>query len=106
MHASPVYPNYSGVSCCPLLNTHQSAAFFAALLESVCSHRGPRISQRRFWAEVDPMVTRDLEIKLLTILADGCKKHPAYRALRPATGRCEPCVRMWQARLKLRELEK
>ncbi len=51
------------------------------------------------------MDTRDLKIKLLTILADGCKKHPEYRALRPATGRCEPRVRMWQARLKLRELE-
>ena len=58
-----------------------------------------------FSADIDPMDTRDLKIELLTILADGCKKHPAYRALRPATGRCEPCVRMWQARLKLRELE-
>ena len=35
------------------------------------------------------MDTRDLKIKLLTILADGCKKHPAYRVLRPATGRCD-----------------
>ena len=58
-----------------------------------------------FWAAIGPKDNRDLKIELLTILADGCKKHPAYRALRPATGRCEPCVRMWQARLKLRELE-
>ena len=42
-----------------------------------------------FWAEVDPMDNRDLKIELLTILADGCKKHPAYKALRPATGRCD-----------------
>ena len=34
------------------------------------------------------MDTRDLKIELLTIRADGCKKHPAYKALRPATGRC------------------
>ena len=33
------------------------------------------------------MDTRDLKIELLTILADECKKHPAYRALRPGTGR-------------------
>ena len=58
-----------------------------------------------FWAEIDPMDNRDLKIELLTILAVGCKKHPAYRALRPATGMCKPCVRMWQARQKLQELE-
>ena len=39
------------------------------------------------WAGIDLMDIRDLKIELLTILADGCKKHPAYRALRPATGR-------------------
>ena len=50
-----------------------------------------------FWAEIDPMDNRDLKIELLTILAVGCKKHPAYRAFRLATGRCEPCVRTWQA---------
>ena len=33
------------------------------------------------------MDTRDLKIELLTILAGECKKHPAYRALRPGTGR-------------------
>jgi hypothetical protein len=37
-----------------------------------------------FWDEIDPMDTRDLKIELLTILAVGCKKRPAYRALRPA----------------------
>ena len=45
-------------------------------------------------------------IELLTILVDGCKKHPAYRAIRPATGRCKPCVKMWEARLSLQELDK
>jgi hypothetical protein len=41
------------------------------------------------------------QIELLTVLAEGCKKHPAYRAIRPASGDCEPCVRMWSARLEL-----
>ncbi|EHI48792.1 hypothetical protein HIMB100_00011440 [SAR116 cluster alpha proteobacterium HIMB100] len=44
-------------------------------------------------------------IELLSILAKGCKTHPAYRAIRPATGRCEPCQIMWQARLELNEIE-
>jgi len=46
------------------------------------------------------------QVGLLKILADGCKKHPAYRAIRPATGNCEPCVKMWEARLNLKKLEK
>ena len=41
------------------------------------------------------------QIKLLKILAKGCKKHPAYRAIRKATGRCEECVVVWNARVKL-----
>ncbi|MBT5047092.1 MAG: hypothetical protein HOM58_01200 [Rhodospirillaceae bacterium] len=44
-------------------------------------------------------------IKCLRVLAEGCRKHPAYRARRPATGSCEPCVRMWQARQELNALE-
>jgi hypothetical protein len=44
-------------------------------------------------------------IKNLRILAEGCRGHPAYRARRPATGRCEPCVRMYQARLALKALD-
>ena len=44
-------------------------------------------------------------IKNLRILALGCKKHPAYRAIRPATGNCQPCVVMWQARQQLTQLE-
>ncbi len=46
------------------------------------------------------------KIKLLNLLAKGCKKHPAYRAIRKATGRCEECVVVWQARLELNEIEK
>jgi len=46
------------------------------------------------------------QVELLKILAEGCKKHPAYRAIRPATGRCEPCVKMWKARLTLQDLQK
>jgi hypothetical protein len=39
------------------------------------------------------------QVKLLSVLVDGCKKHPAYRAIRP-------CVDMWQARQELEELNK
>ena len=43
------------------------------------------------------------KIQLLQILAGGCRKHPAYRARRTATGLCEECVVVWKAR---REFEK
>ena len=46
------------------------------------------------------------QVELLSILVDGCKKHPAYRAIRPATGYCKPCVEMWQARQELEDLDK
>jgi hypothetical protein len=46
------------------------------------------------------------QVEFLKILAEGCKKHPAYRAIRPATGRCEPCVKMWKARTALQNLQK
>jgi len=46
------------------------------------------------------------QVQLMRILVAGCKKHPAYRAIRPATGNCEPCVKMWKARLELNSLEK
>ena len=54
------------------------------------------------------MKTDNLEkqVKLLSAIVDGCKKHRAYRAIRPVTGRCKPCVDMWQARQKLKELDK
>ena len=54
------------------------------------------------------MKTEDLEkqVELLSVLVDGCKKHPAYRAIRPAAGRCKSCVDMWQARQELEELNK
>ena len=45
------------------------------------------------------------QIDLLKILAKGCKKHPAYRAIRKATARCEECVVVWQARVELNKLE-
>ena len=47
-----------------------------------------------FWARIDPMDTKHLKIELLTIFADVCKKHPAYRAFRPVTCRCKPFVKM------------
>ena len=46
------------------------------------------------------------KIELLKVLAKGCKKHPAYRAIRKATERCEECVIVWNARLKLNDLDK
>jgi hypothetical protein len=44
------------------------------------------------------------EIELLKVLAEGCRKHPAYRARRPATARCAECVVVWNARLELNEI--
>ena len=53
------------------------------------------------------MNNRKLErqIDLLKILTKECKKHPAYRAIRKATKRCEECVVVWQARVKLNQIE-
>ena len=48
---------------------------------------------------------KDKKIELLKTLAKGCKKHPAYRAIRKATERCEECVVVWQARVELSALE-
>ena len=45
------------------------------------------------------------QIELLKILAKGCKKHSAYRAIRKATERCEDCVFVWQARIELNKIE-
>ena len=44
------------------------------------------------------------KIKLLKILSEGYKIHPAYRAHRKATGRCKECVVVWNARLEFNEL--
>ena len=46
------------------------------------------------------------QVQLMKILVAGCKKHPAYRAIRPATGNCEPCIKMWEARQELSNMEK
>ena len=46
------------------------------------------------------------QVELLSILVDGCKKRPAYRAIRPASGHCKPCVEMCQARQELEDLDK
>jgi hypothetical protein len=50
-------------------------------------------------------VTDARKIELLQILADGCHKHPAYRAKRQVKIDCQPCVVIWNARLEL-EAEK
>ena len=45
------------------------------------------------------------QVELPKILAEGYKKHPAYRAHRPATGKCDECVIIWSARLESKELQ-
>ena len=45
------------------------------------------------------------QVQLMRILVVGCKKHPAYRAIRPATGNCEPCIKIWEARQALKKFE-
>ena len=42
-------------------------------------------------------------LELLHILAEGCPKHPAYRARRAATGHCQGCIVVWKARLELND---
>ena len=44
------------------------------------------------------------QIELLQVLAEGCRKHPAYRARRAATERCPECMVVWKARCELNEL--
>ena len=39
------------------------------------------------------------QVRLLQILAEGFKRRPAYRAIRPATWRCAPCLKMNGERL-------
>ena len=46
------------------------------------------------------------KVKLLEFLSEGCRRHPAYRAKRKATGRCESCLKIWNARQELNNLEK
>ena len=43
------------------------------------------------------------KLQLLRTLAEGCRKHPAYRARRTATGRCKECAVVWKARQELEE---
>ena len=45
------------------------------------------------------------EITRLRILAEGCRKHPAYRARRkPGVDSCPACNEMWLARQELKTL--
>lgn len=45
------------------------------------------------------------EIAALTILANGCSRHPSYRAKRKVVTICEPCNAMWDARQRLAVLQ-
>ena len=66
------------------------------------------LASRVKFVEYQPMDVESLkkQVQLMRVLVAGCKKHPAYRAIRPATGNCEPCVKMWEARQELSKLEK
>ena len=44
------------------------------------------------------------KIELLQILAEGCRKHPAYRARKTATLRFQEYVVVWNARLELNDM--
>jgi len=56
--------------------------------------------------EYQPMDDESLkkQVQLLRVLVAGYKKHPAYRAVRPATGNCEACIKMWEARQALKKI--
>ena len=66
------------------------------------------LASRVKFVEYQPMDVESFkkQVQLMRVLVAGCKKHPAYRAIRPATGKCEPCAKMWKARLELNSLEK
>lgn len=53
-------------------------------------YSGPRIG-------VQPAPFPEALISRLTILATGCKKHPAYRAIRQPRTPCSRCADMWAA---------
>ena len=65
------------------------------------------LASRVKFVEYQPMDVESLkkQVQLLRVLVAGCKKHPAYRAIRPATGNCEPCVKMWEAQQALKNIE-
>ena len=67
--------------------------------------RNIKLLVNKFYSLQDDEMERLLEkIEVLEILVKGCRVHPAYRAIRPATGRCLPCFKMWKARQKLNKL--
>ena len=57
-----------------------------------------REAEYAYWNE--PM-TDARRIELWKILAEGCQKHPAYRAKRQVKKNCQPCSVIWKARLEL-----
>jgi len=61
-----------------------------------------REAEYAYWNE--PM-TDARKVELLEILAEGRRKHPAYRAKRQVKIYCEPCSLMWKARLELEAIE-
>ena len=53
--------------------------------------------------KIQAVLTR---MRVLEILVDGCKKHPAYRAKNPPRkDDCKSCQKMWNARQQLKQTE-
>ena len=54
-----------------------------------------------FFININEINVLNKKNKLLRMLSQGCRIHPAYRAHRKATERCKECVVAWNARLEL-----
>lgn len=46
---------------------------------------------------------RDAQIARFSLLAEGCKRHPAYRAIRQPRTSCSRCADMWGASRAMKE---
>lgn len=55
--------------------------------------------------EAGPLMTGEERNRLLSILAEGCRIHPGYRAKRkPTVEHCDCCHRVWEAKKALDKL--
>ena len=54
---------------------------------------------------IDALISSAWREMRLQILADGCKQHPSYRAIRAPKGGCATCDRMHDARLELNDFD-
>ncbi|MGC6390973.1 MAG: hypothetical protein ACON5C_04070 [Alphaproteobacteria bacterium] len=78
----------------------KDAAISALLLAK--GPKQPTMGNENFSEEkAQPSQDINKQVALLEVLALGCKKHPSYRAIRKATGKCDDCVVVWNARQEL-----